>query len=330
MVTVSFAQRKSSVLTPSSLACLARIPTINLTAGCAHGCVYCYTQGYSSHPGNGRVVIYGNTLEKLKGELSRKRRRPGAVYFSPASDLFQPVPGVLDLAYDVLAHLLDRNIGVVFLTKGHIPDRHMDLLRANAKHVRAQIGLTSLEPDVLATFEPGAPSPAARLAQIKALTDGGIKTQVRLDPILPGLTDSRESLEALLAGLASAGVETIAASALFLRPALAGAMKKALPPRLCQRVIAHFKPAGRLAIHAENSTVTALPPQARSEIFERVTEIAGRFGVQTKICACKNPDLPSQSCSIAGTWDPDASHSAQPTLFPELKRSSHGREDHDE
>ena len=43
MVTVTPAERKLRVLTPSSIACLARIPTINLTAGCAHGCIYCYT-----------------------------------------------------------------------------------------------------------------------------------------------------------------------------------------------------------------------------------------------------------------------------------------------
>lgn len=47
MVTVLPAVRKTRVLTPSSLACLAHMPTVNLTAGCAHGCLYCYTRGYS-------------------------------------------------------------------------------------------------------------------------------------------------------------------------------------------------------------------------------------------------------------------------------------------
>ena len=82
----------------SSLACLADVATINLTLGCAHACRYCYARGYSTYPGDGRVVLYSNTLDKLRQELARKRKRPQTVYFSPSCDLFQPVPQVLDSA----------------------------------------------------------------------------------------------------------------------------------------------------------------------------------------------------------------------------------------
>jgi len=97
MVTVIRANRRSAVLTPSSIACLSHMPTINLTSGCAHGCLYCYTRGYTTHPGENKVVLYENTLEKLKDELARKRTKPRAVYFSPSCDLFQPLPEVLSL-----------------------------------------------------------------------------------------------------------------------------------------------------------------------------------------------------------------------------------------
>ena len=63
------------MLTPSSLACLAHVPTVNLTAGCAHECCYCYARGYLTHPGEGRVAFYTNTLAKLRDEL-RKRPDP--------------------------------------------------------------------------------------------------------------------------------------------------------------------------------------------------------------------------------------------------------------
>lgn len=323
MVTVSFAQRKSAVLTPSGLACLAGIPTINLTAGCAHGCIYCYSQGYSCYPGRGQVVVYANTLEKLKNELARKRKRPQAVYFSPASDLFQPVPEVLDLAYGILEYLLAQGIGVAFLTKGRIPDRHMELLRARAGIVRAQVGLVTLDPNVAVRFEPFAPPPADRLAQIRSLLAGGIRTQVRLDPILPGVTDDRETLDGLLAALAQAGIDGVAASTLFLRPALGNALKAALPEAECRKLLGHFKPTGRLAIHAANSTVTALPLGLRREILTRVTEVARPYGIHVKACACKNPDLPSQCCGIAGDWPADGPHSLQHLLFPDLERTRH-------
>ena len=95
MTEVQYAERRSAVLTPSSLACLRRVATVNLTAGCAHGCLYCYTRGYSNYPGEGRVILYANTLARLREELARKRVKPGTVYFSPSSDPFQPVPEVL-------------------------------------------------------------------------------------------------------------------------------------------------------------------------------------------------------------------------------------------
>lgn len=106
-----------------------------------------------------RVVLYTNTLEKLKRELGRKRVRPGAVYFSPSSDVFQPVPEVLAMAYEVMAFLLSNGVGVAFLTKGEIPARHMALLAGDASLVRAQVGLTTLDERVLRVLEPCAPSP---------------------------------------------------------------------------------------------------------------------------------------------------------------------------
>ena len=72
MVQVILAERKSAVLTPSSLACLAHVPTVNLTAGCAHECRYATLAGYLTHPGEGRVTFYTNTLAKLREELRRK------------------------------------------------------------------------------------------------------------------------------------------------------------------------------------------------------------------------------------------------------------------
>ena len=72
MPEVLYAERKSAVLTPSSLACLAHVPTVNLTAGCAYECRYCYARGYRTHPGEGKVRFYTNTLSKLREELHQQ------------------------------------------------------------------------------------------------------------------------------------------------------------------------------------------------------------------------------------------------------------------
>jgi len=303
MVTIILQERKSAVLTPSSLACLAAMPTINLTAGCAHGCVYCYTRGYRTYPGDEQVVLYSNTLEKLKTELARKRVWPQAVYFSPSSDVFQPVPEVLAMAYEVIAFLLSSGIGVAFLTKGKIPERHLELLAAHPKLVRAQVGLITVDESLLRTLEPHAPPPETRLAQIKALVDAGIATEVRLDPVVPGMTDGEESLTALLRAITAAGVKDIAVSTLFLRASLLSSAQSPEARQLLQRMRRDlYCMATRLGIHAERSHVLALNLQTRERLYSKIRFHAEELGLKVHICGCKNPDISKGTCNIAGQW----------------------------
>jgi DNA repair photolyase len=311
MIQVIPAERKSAVLTPSSLACLAHVPTINFTAGCAHECRYCYARGYLTHPGEGKIRFYTNTLAKLREELRRKRKKPTTVYFSPSSDPFQPVPEVLNMAYDVFTFLLQSEIGVAFVTKGLIPERHRKLLAAHAPLVQGRIGLITLDPAVASAFEPCAATPRVRLAQAAELIGAGVPVEARLDPILPGVTDGEECLEPLCAALAGTGVRKIAASVLFLRPAVIGSLRRHVKDQvMLKRMLDRFANAEPLAIHAENSHVRALPTEARLEIIERLKSIARRHGLEILVCACKNPDISRSSCHISGRWPPAAHSSA--------------------
>lgn len=206
-VEVSFADRKAAVLAPSTLECLSGLPTINLTSGCAHQCLYCYSRGYSQFPGENKVVVYANTFEKLQAALPRKRKKPVAVYFSPSTDAFQPVEEVMELGYRCMKLLLEHGVGVAVLTKGHIPERHMKLFASHSDLVQAQIDVTTLDKETAAVFEPYAAPPRVRIEQMARLVEAGVTTRVRLDPILPGITDSEADLAALLVKIAETGVK---------------------------------------------------------------------------------------------------------------------------
>jgi hypothetical protein len=69
-----------------------------------------------------------------------------------------------------------------------------------------------------------------------------------------------------------------------------------------------------MAIHAEGSSVTALPAQEREAIFARLDKAARYYGIKVKRCACKNPDIATGKCSIAGERLP-RSAGTQTTLF---------------
>ncbi|MCX7424053.1 MAG: hypothetical protein NTW96_00190 [Planctomycetia bacterium] len=208
------------------------------------------------------------------------------------------------------------DIGVAFITKGRIPERHRKLLAAHATLVQGRIGLITLDPAVAAAFEPGAAMPEVRLAQAAELIDAHVPIEARLDPILPGVTDGADCLEPLCAALARVGVQRIAASVLFLRPAVVGSLRRHMDDKVTlKRMLDHFANAEPLAIHADNSRVRALPTGARLEIMERLKSIARCHGLDVLICACKNPDISRGSCHISGSQPPAAHSSSQLGLF---------------
>jgi DNA repair photolyase len=315
MVTVTRARRRSSVLTPSGLACLSALPTVNLTAGCLHDCVYCYIRGYRNYPGESRIVLYEDTLERLQYELRPGQPKPRAVYFSPSSDLFQPAPEVLELSHAVLEFLFSEGIGVAFLTKGEIPDETLELLIDHADLVQAQVGLITLDEELSRVFEPHAASPRTRLWQLHSLIAGGVAVAARLDPILPTLTDDPEALERQFAALAQVGVKRAAAGVLFLRPGILYWLSRRVPREMLAPLLAAYREEERAVMRGAEYPIRNLGLERRREIFGRLQEAAEAHGIQLDVCACKNPDIARGSCNIAGTWPARTPRATQPALI---------------
>ena len=223
---------------------------------------------------------------------------------------------MLALAYEILDYLFSSGIGVAFLSKGRIPDRHMTLLCDNASLVQAGIGLTTLDGGLLKVFEPRAASPKRRLLQAETLVKAGVETRIRLDPLLPGLMDDEEGLEYLLKTVADIRVKRIAVSTVFLRAPIIRTLKSHVKDkRVLEVLLSHYESGQTLTMHGAGTSVIMPPTRVRSDIYERVRRIARRYGVVTSVCACKNGDLASDSCHIAGDWIADAPEAQQASLF---------------
>ena len=284
-----------------------------MTSGCAHDCLYCYARGYSVHPGENKVVIYKNTLDKLKNELAHKRTKPQAVYFSPSSDIFQPIPEVLELSYSILELLFSKSIGVAFLTKGQIPDKTLSLLLRHADKVRAQIGIITVDENIRHIFEPNSANIDVRLAQMVRMVAGGIATEARVIPILPGITDTSDNIDQLFSAIAGTGVKRAAISTLFLRPAIAKyIIQHVMDKNVLSVLFGFYKESGRLAVHAEHSSIIPLPRTKREEVYNRIRQIANKHDIDLSICGCMNPDIDCGTCNITGKW---TAHETQRSLF---------------
>ena len=115
----------------------------------------------------------------------------------------------------------------------------------------------------------------------------------------------------------------MAVSALFLRPAVAQSLRRHLTDRVMRdSLFNRFDIPECLGIHAGRSNVMALPALARRKIHNRVREIAAKHGITVRTCSCKNPDISSQCCSIAGNWPTPREGQEQLGLLDETERTS--------
>ncbi len=288
-------ERRSEVLKRSVFGCLRDVPSINVTKGCLHSCVYCYARGFPEAPPEGEIYIYKNLPEILERELSRKKRLSSWISFSTASDAFQDIDEVLKITYSCMNLILQRGIGISFLTKGYIPEEFIGIFKKYPKMVKARIGIVSLDDGYKRLFEPFTASPLKRLDNIKALIKARIEVSVRIDPVIPFITDSERDIENLLRELHKTGVKELSLSSLIMRPSIMEVFRKLKNPVLW-RVMKLYRgqPWQRVITSARTKL---LPLELRRTIYRKFREIGSRYGLNVRICGCKNPDLPWEFCS---------------------------------
>ena len=286
------------------------MPTINITSGCVHGCIYCYAKGYSQYPGDDKVILFANTAEKLNEELTRKRKKPLSVYFCPSCDPFQPVPEVLEQTYKSMDTLLKVGIGVQFVTKAIVPDKFIKLFDGHSNSVSAQVGLTCVDDNIRKIFEPKTTNVSDKLSTLRKLVEIGVTASARADPLIHGVMDSDISLTNLFSAIAETGAKEISISYLFLRPAIQENIEKNVRNKdLLQKLLRPYSRGTKLPVGIKSQGL-ALPKQIREKAFVRIGNLALDFGLSVHFCGCKNSDITTQPCRITRP-----AHSPQLQLF---------------
>jgi len=112
-----------------------------------------------------------------------------------------------------------RGLRLGITTKGAIILRDLDLLARIHERGRlsVQVSLNSLDAELLRRIEPWAPPPDVRIEVLRRLAEAGLRVGLSLSPILPGITDQEEKLDALIGRAAAVGVRRMWGSLLFLR-----------------------------------------------------------------------------------------------------------------
>ena len=201
--------------------------SLNPYMGCAHRCTFCYVRAFelrADRPSDGRygrsIRVKVNVAQVLRAELARPSWRGETVAIGAATDPYQPAEGRYKLTRGCLEALRDASNGFSLITRNPMIVRDLDVLAEAAR--RAQVGVVfsipTLDEKVWRRTEPGTPPPHRRLEAVRKLVDAGVKAGVGMAPILPGISDATEQLEAVVRAAREAGATSVWANLLHLKP----------------------------------------------------------------------------------------------------------------
>jgi DNA repair photolyase len=242
-------------------------------------CHYCYARAFYARAdyGNGdadfetKILVKVNLPEVLRRELSRPSWRGEQVALGTSTDAYQPAEGRCRLTRRVLEALLERGNPLGMVTKSPLVLRDLDLLAklARVAKVRVFFTVTTLDTDLWRTLEPGTANPLKRLQVMRLLNEAGVPSGVLQAPILPGLTDSIESIEAVASAAAAHRAAFFGTTALRLMPVVKEhylGFVQATFPALLSRY--------RRAYPGTNA-----PPRYQAALDARVDRIRARYGL---------------------------------------------------
>ena len=201
--------------------------TINPYRGCRHACRYCYARSTHQYWGmdagadfEQQIFAKVNAPAVLRQELSRPRWTGEAIAIGTASDPYEPAEAQYQLTRQILEVLAEFRNPASITTKGTLVRRDVDVLRQlhDVAGVQVVFSVGSVDEAVWRQTEPGAPHPMARLEAMQYLVEHGIAAGVLAAPLLPGLSDSAASIDALVRAAAEHRAQFLSGNLLFLRP----------------------------------------------------------------------------------------------------------------
>jgi DNA repair photolyase len=201
--------------------------SLNPYMGCEHRCTFCYVRAFEKRADRPSDDRYGRTIRVktniaavLRRELARPSWKFESAAIGAATDPYQPAEGTYRLTRACLEAFADHASPVGLITRGPMIVRDLDVLADLSRRAAFSVtfSIPTLDEEVWRRTEPGTAHPRQRLKAISLLVAAGIKASVGMAPILPGLSDRPEQLEAVVRAAREAGAVSIWANLLYLRP----------------------------------------------------------------------------------------------------------------
>ena len=222
--------------------------SLNPYVGCEFGCSYCYARythryvverahdagkltdaEFADYRGahgweafEKRIFVKEQVVGALEVDLKHVPLGE-CIVIGTATDPYQPAERKFRVTRAVLQRLT-RCEGLSFgiITKSPLIARDRDLLLKLQERNELQIHISLITTDapLARKLEARSPHPHARLGALKKLVDAGVHAGLIVAPVLPGITDDVQHLDALFAAAKEAGALFVHAGALRLYTAV--------------------------------------------------------------------------------------------------------------
>ncbi len=251
--------------------------TINAYRGCSHACVFCFARPTHEYLGmnagddfDRKIVVKINAVERVRAELAPGRWAGDHIAMGTNTDPYQRCEGKYRLTQGIVGELSAAANPFSILTKSTLILRDLDLLAEAAKRtdVRANFSIGTLDEEVWRLTEPGTPHPRRRVEAVAKLNQAGVPCGVLVAPILPGLSDGPEQLEAVVKACVEAGAVSVTPLLLHLRSGVREHYLRWLTgarPDLLERYAGLYPRA-------------YAPAKTQDELAQTVRDLVARFG----------------------------------------------------
>lgn len=196
---------------------------LNPYRGCEHRCRYCFALYSHGYLGSGDffsdIYVKKNVAERLEAFLRSRQRRDFILNLGGVTDSYQPAEAHYRLMPEIWKLLIRYRIPTVLSTKSDLLLRDFELVceLSTVAYVNIASTITTLDPTLAATLEPGASPPERRLRMLEHLSRAGVHTGLHAMPVIPLLTDTEENLSSLFEAVKRCGIDYLITDPLNLR-----------------------------------------------------------------------------------------------------------------
>jgi len=147
-----------------------------------------------------KVFVKINAPEILRRELARPKWKREEVALGTATDPYQAIESRYKISRGILEALRDYSTPASIVTRSPMITRDLDVLTqlARGAGVTVCVSIATIDDRIAREIEPTVALPSHRLLAVRRLAEAGIRAGIILAPILPGITDDRAGLEAVV------------------------------------------------------------------------------------------------------------------------------------